>query len=461
MRSDDDAAADNASTDSAVTDGPDGADQAVGNQAAGNDAAANEPAAPGPSRERRSVSLLNKPAALVRKLGATPLPAPPDVLRQGPLRDDTFTSPLRSQRLTTQLGLWLGIAFGICFITGLISHFIQHPGGWFWWPSRPIWLYRATQGIHVATGFAVVPLLGAKLWSVYPKLFVWPPAKTVAHALERGSIAVLVAAALFQITTGILNVARWYTPMGFNFTTAHYWTAWLAIGALLVHIAVQLPIIRNNLGRPARSPVEPPVDGGLSRRGLLTTVAVTAGVITIATVGETVTPLSPLALLGGRRPDQGPQGLPVNKSAVAAGVLATAADPAYRLTLIGPAGTHRLSIDDLRAMPQHTVRLPIACVEGWSATATWTGIRIRDLAALAGVSDGNATVEVMSLQKNSQYAMSMLPKPHVRDDLTLLALQIDGRPLALDHGYPARIIAPNRPGVLQTKWVSIMRVTPS
>ncbi|WP_148668402.1 molybdopterin-dependent oxidoreductase, partial [Streptomyces sp. WAC05950] len=23
----------------------------------------------------------------------------------------------------------------------------------------------------------------------------------------------------------------------------------------------------------------------------------------------------------------------------------------------------------------------------------------------------------------------------------------------LDHGYPARIIAPNRPGVLQTKWV--------
>ncbi len=397
---------------------------------------------------------------LIYKLGDTPLPAPPDALRRGPLREGTFESPLRSKRLTTQLGMWLGIAFGVCFVTGLISHFIQHPGGWFWWPSRPIWLYRVTQGVHVATGFATVPLLGAKLWSVYPKLFVWPPAKNVAQALERGSIAILVASGLFQITTGILNVAKWYAPMGFNFTTAHYWTAWLAIGALLVHIAVQLPVIRDNLGRRGRDHTDPPVEG-LSRRGLLTTVAVTAGVITIATVGETVTPLGPLSVLGGRRPNQGPQGLPVNKSAVAAGVLTSATDPAYRLTLIGPAGTRQISLDDLRAMPQHTVQLPIACVEGWSATATWTGIRVRDLAALAGVRDGNASIEVTSLQKNSQYAQSVLPKPHVRDELTLLALQIDGHPLALDHGYPARIIAPNRPGVLQTKWVSVLRVMPS
>jgi len=39
----------------------------------------------------------------------------------------------------------------------------------------------------------------------------------------------------------------------------------------------------------------------------------------------------------------------------------------------------------LTAMAQHTVRLPIACVEGWSTTETWTGVRLRDLAQLAGV----------------------------------------------------------------------------
>ena len=31
---------------------------------------------------------------------------------------------------------------------------------------------------------------------------------------------------------------------------------------------------------------------------------------------------------------------------------------------------------------------------------------------------------------------------------------LDGEPLALDHGYPVRLIGPNRPGVLQTKWVT-------
>ena len=32
-------------------------------------------------------------------------------------------------------------------------------------------------------------------------------------------------------------------------------------------------------------------------------------------------------------------------------------------------------------------------------------------------------------------------------------------PLDLDHGYPCRVIAPNRPGVLQTKWVASLEVT--
>jgi DMSO/TMAO reductase YedYZ molybdopterin-dependent catalytic subunit len=147
----------------------------------------------------------------------------------------------------------------------------------------------------------------------------------------------------------------------------------------------------------------------------------------------------------------------VNKSAQSAGMLGVATDPAYRLMLIGPAGTRALALADLTAMDQHTANLPIACVEGWSQSADWTGVRIRDLADLAGV-PGDATVTVESLQKGSRYGTSMLPPNFVQNPLTLLALRLHGEPLALDHGYPARLIAPNRPGVLQTKWVGILRV---
>jgi len=40
------------------------------------------------------------------------------------------------------------------------------------------------------------------------------------------------------------------------------------------------------------------------------------------------------------------------------------------------------------------------------------------------------------------------------DPDTLLALHVNGEELALDHGYPLRLIGPNRPGVMQTKWVT-------
>jgi DMSO/TMAO reductase YedYZ molybdopterin-dependent catalytic subunit len=380
-------------------------------------------------------------------------------------RQTGFRSPLRSTRLSAQLGLWLGIAFGVCFVTGLLSHYIQHPPGWFWWPSRPVWLYRATQGVHVATGLATVPLLGAKLWSVYPRLFTWPPvrslphARSLLHAAERGSVAVLVAAALFQLVTGVLNVSRWYTAMPFFFTAAHYVTAWLAIGALLVHVAVQLPAIRAGLSRNRPAEPEEPAPG-LSRRGLLATVAASAGAITLATAGQTVPALAPVSVLAPRRPTLGPQRLPVNTSAAAAQVTRLATDPGYRLRITGPAGTRPLTVADLAALPQHTVSLPIACVEGWSADAVWTGVRIADLVALVGVPDGDAQVLVESLQRGSRYAASVLAPTHTRDPLTLLALRLNGEVLALDHGYPARLIAPDRPGVLQTKWVAALTVAP-
>ncbi|GAB4054345.1 molybdopterin-dependent oxidoreductase [Catellatospora paridis] len=365
-----------------------------------------------------------------------------------------FTSRLRSPQLTSRIGRLLGVAVAVCFVTGYLSHAIQHPPGWFYWPSRPVNLYRVTQGLHVATGLAIVPLLAAKLWSVYPKLFRWPPFRDAVHAIERLSLFVLVAAALFQVTTGILNIALWYSPMSFFFTTAHYWTAWILVGALAIHIGVKLPVIRRALGAPDRAA---PQTGSLSRRGLLTAVGTAIGVITVATIGQTLRPLAGLSVLGPRDPRIGPQGLPVNQSAVAAGVTAAATDPAYRLEVVGPARTLRLSLAELGALAQHTAQLPITCVEGWSATATWGGVRVSDLVAAVGGAQG-ASVRVESLEQDSLYRISTLAPPHAADPLTLLALRIGDQPLDLDHGYPVRLIAPNRPGVLQTKWVARIEV---
>lgn len=374
-----------------------------------------------------------------------PLPPPPDALRRGPLRADAFGSPLHDTAVTARVGRWLGIAFATCFVTGLISHWLQQPPSWLTSvPSRPVWGYRVNQGVHVATGIATVPLLLAKLWSVSPKLWSWPPVRSVLYGLERLSILVLVAAAIFELVTGLLNVVQWY-PWTFFFPRVHYYVGWIAIGSVALHVAVKAPVIAEALA-DRRADAD-----GVSRRGFLLAVGGAVAAVTVLTVGQTVRPLSRLALLAPRRPDIGPQGLPVNRTAAGAKVGPLATDPAYRLQVTGPR-PYALSLAELRALPQHEATLPITCVEGWSASGHWRGVRLRDLLDRAGAPAG-ASARVTSLEPGGLYRESVVDGAHATDELTLLALELNGEPLALDHGSPVRLIAPNRPGVLQTKWV--------
>ncbi len=80
-------------------------------------------------------------------------------------------------------------------------------------------------------------------------------------------------------------------------------------------------------------------------------------------------------------------------------------------------------------------------------------MRLRDLAALAGVPDP-ASVRVHSLERGGAFATAVLQRGQVLHPDALLALQVNGADLSLDHGFPARIIVPALPGVLCTKWVA-------
>ncbi len=402
-------------------------------------------------------------------------PTPPGWLRRGPLREGAFRSTLHDERTAALIGTALGIAFATAFFTGLISHELQlrHPPAWI--PDRPVWIYRFTQGLHVASGLAAIPLLLAKLWTVYPRLFAWPPLSSIRHGLERLSILVLVAGAIFQLVTGLLNVIQWY-PWAFAFVPTHYQVAWITVGALIVHIAVKAPAIARGYRRPAAQPAEEaggtiesapepepgprafltPRPGTVSRRSLLTATGAAVGVVTLTTVGQSVTWLRGVDLLAPRDPAVGPQGIPINRTAAQAGVQTSALNRTWQLEVDGPQ-PFQLSLAQLAALPQYEAVLPIACVEGWSVNGRWAGVRLRDLLDRAGAPAG-ADIRIVSFEKAGFYATTTMPREYARDPLTLLALRLGGQPLSVDHGYPARIIAPGRPGVLQTKWVQRIEV---
>ena len=124
----------------------------------------------------------------------------------------------------------------------------------------------------------------------------------------------------------------------------------------------------------------------------------------------------------------------------------------WRLEVVGgAAGPKAFTLADLKALPQREATLPIACVEGWSAQASWRGVSLRTLLDAAGVGQ-DVQVTVHSIE-SGLYAQSDVNAVQTADPDTLLALEANGEVLSLDHGYPVRLIGPNRPGVMQTKWL--------
>jgi DMSO/TMAO reductase YedYZ molybdopterin-dependent catalytic subunit len=401
-----------------------------------------------------------------------------------------FTSPLRGPWLTSVLGVVLLAALPVVIATGLLSYVAYGPQfgqaipgdvgvlhlPFFDWPASPSWLYRLTQGLHVGLGLVLVPVVLAKLWSVAPKLFAWPPVRSPAQALERASLLLLVGGILFEIVTGVLNIQYDYV-FGFSFYAAHYVGAWVFLGAFVAHVVLKLPhLVRGLRSRSLRAELRTPLAGtrpeepddvGLvpdrpgpatvSRRGALALVGGGSLLVAALTAGQTLGgPLRRFAFLlprGGTTAaaDGGPNDFPVNKTFVVTGIAVAAVGDGWRLDLTGGPALVRLDLAALAARPQHTATLPIACVEGWSTTQSWTGVPLAHLATLAGVPAPVSAV-VRSLEVGP-FAQATLTSAQVLHPDALLALHVNGAPLSPDHGFPARVVVPALPGVHNTKWV--------
>ena len=423
----------------------------------------------------------------------------------GPFRRSFWRSPVRGPWLTSVFGLVLLVGIPIVFVTGLLSYAAYNPDlatvndetpgkgllGFylFNWPTHPIWLYRFTQGTHVTLALALVPIVLFKLWSVLPKLFEWPAVRSLAHLLERVSLLMVVGGVIFEFATGILNIQTYYKFPG-NFYALHFYGAWVFIAGFVIHVALKLPamvralrshrmmdVLRTNLARTRPEPLDAeglvaltPDPPTISRRGVLAFAGGASALVTVLAVGQSLGgPFRKTALLaphGQEMPGANPD-FQVNMTAEGAGVTGAVTGDTWKLTLqtqhitatetaaTAPVTTvTTLTRADLLRLEQHTVSLPIACVEGWSTdNQTWAGVRLSDLARMAGVEEPQNML-TRSLQVGGAFSRAVMSREQVMDPDSLLAFKVNGADLTLDHGYPARVIVPDAPGVHNTKWVS-------
>ena len=117
-----------------------------------------------------------------------------------------------------------------------------------------------------------------------------------------------------------------------------------------------------------------------------------------------------------------------------------------------------LSLDELARLPGITQKVDHFCVEGWNARATWTGVRVSDLARLAQVTPDAGYVDFAGFDKDYHESWDLESAMHPQ---TLVAYGMDGRMLGAAHGAPARLHSPVKLGYKNTKYLTRVVFMPS
>jgi DMSO/TMAO reductase YedYZ molybdopterin-dependent catalytic subunit len=117
-----------------------------------------------------------------------------------------------------------------------------------------------------------------------------------------------------------------------------------------------------------------------------------------------------------------------------------------------------LTLDDLMRLPSVTQKVDHFCVEGWTARAEWTGVRVSDLARIAGATPDAQYVDFQSFDSDYHESWDIDSAVHPQ---TIIAYGMDRRLLGPGHGAPARVHSPVKLGYKNTKYLTRVLFMPT
>ncbi|MBN8230353.1 molybdopterin-dependent oxidoreductase [Corallococcus macrosporus] len=115
------------------------------------------------------------------------------------------------------------------------------------------------------------------------------------------------------------------------------------------------------------------------------------------------------------------------------------------------------SLEELRQLPRTDYRIRHHCVEGWSAVASWHGVRVSDLARAVGADPRAGFVEFRSFDQDYH---SSWDAPSALHPQTVLAYGMNGAPLIPGHGAPLRLYSGVKLGYKMVKYLTTVRFLP-
>lgn len=128
----------------------------------------------------------------------------------------------------------------------------------------------------------------------------------------------------------------------------------------------------------------------------------------------------------------------------------------YRLLITGLVDRPtKLTYAQVTSMPSYQKVTTLNCVEGWSRTWLWQGVRIEDLLGDAGYKKDATTLIFRSYDGYS----TSLPLADVVGKNMLLAYRMNGQELLPERGFPFQVVAEDRLGYKWAKWVTEIEVS--
>jgi DMSO/TMAO reductase YedYZ molybdopterin-dependent catalytic subunit len=128
----------------------------------------------------------------------------------------------------------------------------------------------------------------------------------------------------------------------------------------------------------------------------------------------------------------------------------------YRLTVDGLVRTPlALRYSEITTMPAFQKVTTLNCIEGWSVTYLWRGVRIKDLLERAGY---DRAAKLVIFRSHDGYSTS-LPLDYIVKRDILLAYSMNGVQMPAERGFPFQVVAEDQFGYKWAKWVTGIEVS--
>ena len=110
----------------------------------------------------------------------------------------------------------------------------------------------------------------------------------------------------------------------------------------------------------------------------------------------------------------------------------------------------RVTIEEIRALPKTEIVYDFKCVEGWDQIQHWAGVRFADFVAHFKL-DEQARMQYVGMETpNGKYYVGLDIESAMHPQ-TLLAYELNDRPIPANHGAPLRLIIPVKYGIKNLK----------